>query len=133
MRRTELHEGDSRAAQKTVLALGDDAALQGVIKSALGRGYGLFTAREGASALEMARTFGADVVLLDLGLENVDPNWFLGELARDPVLRNTPTILIRGSEDATDVLVERYFVYTVLQRPPAVTDLRWAVSQAIDR
>lgn len=60
-------------AEGRILVVEDDAALAGVVESALrGRGYDVDVAATGAGALAAADLCRPDVVILDLGLPDID-------------------------------------------------------------
>lgn len=59
-----------------------------------GRGYSAFTAADGREALVFAHDCGADLILLDLGLPDVD-GWELARRLRgEPATRHIPIIAV---------------------------------------
>jgi two-component system, cell cycle response regulator DivK len=59
-----------------------------------GRGYAAFTAADGQEALDSARACGPDLILLDLGLPDLD-GWELARRFRgQPGTRHTPIIAV---------------------------------------
>jgi len=58
------------------------------------RGYEVLTAPDGESGLQVAREQLPDIILLDLGLPDVDGQTLLGWLRRVPELKDTPIIAV---------------------------------------
>jgi two-component system CheB/CheR fusion protein len=65
-------------------------------------GYEAQTATSGQKALEVARTFTPDIVLLDIGLPDMDGYELLQQLRRLDCLRNTTFIALSGRGEPED-------------------------------
>lgn len=80
-------------------------------------------ADNGEAALSMLRDadagrFVPDVILLDLSIPKLRGTEVMRELADDPVLAEIPIVIMTGSEDRDDVLLEaRHRVRSYLRKP----------------
>lgn len=79
-----------------VLLIGDDGlAFQLALRARLVKdGYRTLTALDAAEAWVIARDPRADVVLLDLAVPEVEGPAFLRRLREDPVLADTPVVVV---------------------------------------
>jgi CheY-like chemotaxis protein len=81
-----------------ILHVDDEVALTTIFQIVL-EGTGRFVVREessGAMALEAAREFRPDLILLDKGLNDMDGGEVAGQLQRDPELRLVPIAFVTG-------------------------------------
>lgn len=77
-----------------ILLVEDDSETRAVLARELaGRGYGVDEAPDGHSALERWEARRPDVVLLDLGLPDIDGQRLIGRIRRDAA---TPIIILSG-------------------------------------
>lgn len=60
----------------------------------VGRDSELFVARDGAEALEIARTVRPDVILTDIEMPRMDGYELCAAIRRDPLLRHVPVVLL---------------------------------------
>lgn len=58
------------------------------------RGHKVETAADGPSGIELAKTLGAAVIILDIQLPNLDGYATARELRKIPALQNTPIIAV---------------------------------------
>src|SRR6202040_3745001 len=99
--RLPLHPAAERRAMsdpKTVLVIEDEAAIVRFLRPALeGEGFRVVDASRGGPALELAAKFKPDVILLDLGLPDMDGLEVLKGLRR---WTSAPVIVLsaRGEE-----------------------------------
>jgi CheY-like chemotaxis protein len=77
-----------------VLAIDADADAQGVYRSALDGAARVVEARTASSARAAALEAGADMILLDLGLEDESPFELLASLKAHPATRATPVLVL---------------------------------------
>lgn len=87
----------------TILVVDDETAVLELVTAYLAReGYDVLTARDGPSALELARSRRPDVVILDIMLPGLDGIQVLGRLRdeQDPYV-----ILLTARSEETDKLV----------------------------
>lgn len=88
------------SAAKTVLVVEDEAAIVRFLRPALeGQGFRVIDAGRGAAALELAAKLKPDVVLLDLGLPDMDGLDVLKELRR---WTSAPVIVLSARGRETD-------------------------------
>ena len=122
----------------TVLVVEDERDIRDLLRRYLERaGFTVLTTGSGAEALELLRRDAADLLLLDLGLPDIDGTEILAELgrtARTPVLvltaRNDVSDRINGLELGADDYVTKPFsprevvlrVQAILQRSKGTPD-----------
>jgi two-component system KDP operon response regulator KdpE len=83
-----------RAGGATVLIVEDDAEARAVLTRELSsRGYRVTEAPDGASALQCWEARRPDVILLDLGLPDIDGQEVIGRIRRDAA---TPIVILSG-------------------------------------
>ena len=86
-----------------VLVVEDDLANRVLLGRLLERGgHRVVTADDGRAALEMAGQGVADVVLLDLGLPDIDGLDVCRRLRADPATAALPVILVTGRDGAAE-------------------------------
>ena len=73
------------------------------------RGHKVFSAGDGETGLEMATANRPDVILLDLGLPDVDGQTLVGWLRREPVLEGVPIVAVTAWPD--DVAAQMVAAY----------------------
>jgi excisionase family DNA binding protein len=81
-----------------VLIVDDDENTRETLRDVVSdQGYGALTASDGLEALRLLRSNGharPDVILLDLGMPNMDGLAFLAEQRRDPTIAGIPVLII---------------------------------------
>ena len=91
---------DTANRDPTVLVVEDDPNIRRMITTSLTiAGYQSREAPNGRQALEIMRDGGADVVVLDLMLPEVNGWEVLSERAKDPLLRDIAVIVISASRE----------------------------------
>jgi len=65
-------------------------------------GHNVQTAYDGPSAIEAARAYRPDVILLDIGLPGMDGFDVAGQVRQQPELKNTVIIAISGYAENVD-------------------------------
>lgn len=90
-------------AKSKILVVDDDEALSFVVKTYLENdGYSVYPAYTGAEALGVQQSESCDVILLDLGLPDVDG---FSMIPRIKAVTQAPIIVVSGKEDTTDKVV----------------------------
>ena len=88
---------------KVVLVVDDEPKIVQVVRDYLERaGYGVRVAHEGKSALALARSERPDMIILDLGLPEMDGLDVTRELRR---FSNAPLIMLTARSEETDKLI----------------------------
>ena len=83
-----------------VLFVEDDPALALMYRTGLeARGYDVAVARDGCAGLEMARTWGPDLLLLDVGLPGLDGVQVLEHVRRDEGTCRMPVVVLSNEDD----------------------------------
>ena len=86
-----------------ILVIDDDEALSFVVKTYLENdGYTVYPAHTGADALVSQAQESCDVILLDLGLPDLDG---FSMIPRLKAISQSPIIVVSGKEDTTDKVV----------------------------
>jgi len=80
----------------TILIVDDEKANIRALSHALLPEYTIFVARDGRSALEMARTVTPDLILLDIIMPDMSGYEVIGELKRSSATMEIPVIFITG-------------------------------------
>lgn len=104
----ETMEERAVAPRRTVVYLEDDAGNIGLIGGILVHrpGVRLMTAPDAATGLEIVRTELPDLVLLDLGLPDRNGAGVLKELKADATTAQIPVVVISGSSDSREQVLE---------------------------
>ena len=126
-----VREGVSR---RSILIVEDDPQLAEVLSVRLAsQGFNTTRADNGHTALTMARTDRPSLILLDLGLPDVDGLELCEHLVDDPQTSDIPVIIVSGQEHKSIVRRARaagcqYFVH----KPYDPNALLVLIQQAID-
>jgi DNA-binding response OmpR family regulator len=91
--------------RKRVLICDDDELLRDLVQYRLtNRGYEVFAAKDGREALDLAREFAPDAMLLDAMMPGVDGYEVLRQLREDPALSKIPVIMLTARKQENDIL-----------------------------
>ncbi|HSH03447.1 MAG TPA: response regulator [Anaerolineae bacterium] len=95
---------------KTILQIEDNFANKTLIERVLERhDYRLLHAPDGETGLDMAEEYEPDLILIDMGLPDLDGQTVVTFLKQIPALANTPIIAITAwPEDKAVEMAERY-------------------------
>jgi len=116
----------------TVLVVDDDADSRTLLELALSiEGYGVQAAADGAAALERARVFHPDVILLDLAMPIMDGFTFRQEQLRDPSIAEIPVICVSGRHDADEAARQMHLAGCV-GKPFALDEIVGRVKEITD-
>lgn len=89
-----------RSLSKTVLVVEDDDDIRDLIADVLReRGHIVHCARSGSQALSRLGDVGAELILLDLTLPDMDGSEFLEIREKVPRLATIPVVLLSGADD----------------------------------
>jgi DNA-binding response OmpR family regulator len=88
---------------KTILVVDDEAKIIQLLRDYLeSAGFAVIAARDGRSALSLARTARPDLIVLDLGLPQLDGLDFTRELRKTS---NTPILMLTARAEESDKLI----------------------------
>jgi DNA-binding response OmpR family regulator len=94
------------AAVKTVLVVDDEPKIVQLARDYLEHaGFGVLTAADGRSALQQVRSRRPDLIVLDLGLPEVDGLDVARDVRRDASIANTPIVMLTARDDEVDKLL----------------------------
>ena len=88
--------------KNTLLIVDDENANLKVLTHILGSEYTIFTASNGASAIEKAKEFIPDLILLDIMMPDMDGYATLTEIKNCEVIQKIPVIFITGLDSDED-------------------------------
>lgn len=89
-----------RMTDRTALVVEDDPAIRALIGAALsGEGCRVLEAPDGQTALDTASRARPDIVLLDIGLPDIDGLTVLRTLKNDSALRQIPVVMVTAWAD----------------------------------
>ena len=117
----------------TILAVEDDTAIQALLRAVLGTDYNLKIAGDGATALLAAAEIGPDLILLDVGLPDMDGVEVCRRLKANTRLAAVPVIFLTGlsaAEDEVEGLKAGGIDYLAKPINPAILKMR--VSNHLD-
>lgn len=90
---------------ETILVVDDDPDICEIVQVNLeGAGYNVMVASDGAEALEVARKYLPDLIILDVLMPELDGWRVLEELIKDPRTAERPVIMLTCRGDDQDVL-----------------------------
>ncbi|MCC6913436.1 MAG: diguanylate cyclase [Rhodospirillaceae bacterium] len=92
----------SERNRPSVLIVEDEAALQALLRAVLGSEWNIKTAANGKTALDLAGEFVPDIVLLDIGLPDLDGLEVCRQLKSDPRLEHVPVIFLTARTSGED-------------------------------
>ncbi|HVA76861.1 MAG TPA: response regulator [Candidatus Binataceae bacterium] len=102
---SDLVRPSPRAAARRVLVADDDQAAAILISTVLRHaGFSCEFARDGKSALKLARETLPDLLLLDVGLPQMDGFAVLSALRNDPATSKLPVIVVTGRNNEGDIV-----------------------------
>ena len=94
-------DGSARLTVRRVLVVDDDDHFRAVMRKQLSHaGYVVLDARDGSSALHVARTSKPDVITLDLMMPGLDGWTFIEKLRQEEGLARIPIVVVSGAPDA---------------------------------
>ena len=105
-----------------ILHVDDEVALTTVFQIIL-EGTGRFVVREessGANAVDAARAFRPDLILLDKSLEDMEGEEVAARLQRDPSLRHVPIAFVTGGLTRAEAAAE---LVPTLHKPVSPSEL----------
>ena len=86
-----------------ILVVDDEPELTEIVKEFLeGSGYVVKTENTSQKAIETAKTFRPDLILLDIMMPGKDGYEICKEIKRDPAIQNVPVIFLTGKEALED-------------------------------
>jgi two-component system KDP operon response regulator KdpE len=95
--------GSSEAAGATILVVEDNEKLLALLKRSLEReGYRVVPALSGSEMMKQLRLAMPDLVVLDVGLPDMDGRDLLAALKRDPRTSHVPVLVWSGREPTSD-------------------------------
>ena len=103
----------------TILQIEDTPANQILVERVLEpHGYKLLHAADGASGLAMARSTSPDLILVDMGLPDIDGQTITTLMKQDASLANVPIIAITAwPPDVAQQMTERYGFDGLITKP----------------
>jgi two-component system NtrC family sensor kinase len=95
-----LHRDAGDTGQNTILVIDDSVTFRTELELALkGAGYKVLSASNGEEGLQMAASYHPSAIVVDGIMSGIDGATVIRKIRLDAVLRDTPCILLTGSED----------------------------------
>ncbi len=120
---------------KKILIVDDNADVRRLIRVALGKTFKVFEAEDGASALQMARDFYPDLIVLDIMMPGkMDGLQVLDAIRADPGLKVIRVVLVTAKGQASDAEIgmqhgaDAYFV-----KPFSPLQLTAFIQETVDK
>jgi diguanylate cyclase (GGDEF)-like protein len=115
-----------------LLVADDEPDTRAALALALGPGYEILTAGDGAEALAVARSGHPDVILLDVMMPSLDGFQVLEQLRADPTTAEIPVLLVSARrDDVGKVLGLGLGAVDYLEKPFSAPELRARVERTV--
>ncbi|MBL0161822.1 MAG: sigma-54-dependent Fis family transcriptional regulator [Bryobacterales bacterium] len=115
-----------------VLVVDDELNQRSALAGVISRwGYGVATASDGAEALEMLKSFDADVVITDLNMPNLDGKGLLEELQKSPTPPQTIVLTAFGNLETALETVHDLGAFWFLEKPIPPGALKMILERAL--
>jgi CheY-like chemotaxis protein len=117
-----------------ILVVDDDEDLRAMVEVILrGRGYRVVGAASGVEAFDLAMIEPPDLVLMDIGMPDVDGLSTIWRMREDPTLAETPVVIVTAY-DSYDLRAEAASAgcKSFLTKPFEPNQLREVVRQILD-
>ena len=123
------------AAKKKVLVIDDERSFSGLLRTNLDR-LGTYEVREendSRKALDAAREFKPDIILLDVVMPNMDGGQVLAALQADKDLKQIPVIFLTAtiSRQGLDARGRKIAYFPFLAKPFDLKDLEKLIKKQI--
>jgi DNA-binding response OmpR family regulator len=103
--------------KRTILIIDDDESYREIFSSALTReGFVVFSAKNGKEGLLMALDEKPDLILLDIGLPDMDGLSLLGDIRKDEWGKDAKVFILTNKSDEaklSEAIEKKSFVYLV--------------------
>lgn len=87
--------------KRSIVLIDDDPSCQLLVSRALGQSFAVISAVTGKAGLETLRGIDCDLLLLDIGLPDIDGLQLYSQIVEDERLRNIPTIFLTGKSEVS--------------------------------
>ena len=117
-----------------VLVVDDELNQRSALAGVISRwGYGVATASDGAEALQMLKSFAADVVITDLNMPNLDGKGLLEELHKSPSPPQSIVLTAFGNLETALETVHQLGAFWFLEKPVPPGALKMILERALER
>ena len=118
----------------TVLVVDDELNQRSALAGVISRwGYSVATASDGAEALQMLKSFAADVVITDLNMPNLDGKALLEELQKSPSPPQSIVLTAFGNLETALETVHELGAFWFLEKPVPPGALKMILERALER
>jgi len=117
-----------------VLVVDDELNQRSALAGIVARwGYSVATASDGLEALQMLKSFAADVVITDLNMPNLDGKGLLDELQKIPGSPQTIVLTAFGNLETALETVHQLGAFWFVEKPVPSGALKMILERALDR
>ena len=126
---------DEPTLTPSILVIDDNADhLELVRRTLTARGYQVFLADDATSGLQLALDQRPDLLVIDLGLPDIDGQTLIGHLKRMPEFLNTPIIACTAwPEETARSMVEMYGCDGYISKPIRTADFANRIASYLNR
>ncbi len=115
-----------------ILAVDDEQAILDLVADVLGMDYQVLCARSGLEALEVLKTHGCDLILVDLGMPGMDGLELIRHIREDEQTRSIP-IAVMSAYTELRSKVPASEVQAVIAKPFGIEELRDTIGRLLTR
>lgn len=124
---------DSAATKPVVVVIEDNVDLNSFICQSLSDRYRIEAAFDGRSGLELARTHRPDLIVSDIMMPHLSGDQLLKEVRQDPVLANTPVLILTArADDVSRLALLEAGANDYLPKPFQLGELQARVNNLVD-
>lgn len=117
-----------------VLVVDDELNQRSALAGVIARwGYGVATASDGVEALQMLKSFAADVVITDLNMPNLDGKALLEEMQKSPAPPQSIVLTAFGNLETALETVHQLGAFWFLEKPVPPGALKMILERALER
>lgn len=134
MQYSDIFSSEYFLSSATLLIVEDSPVTRQAMVSALSSTYAVYTAADGAEALQVSEAHSFDLILVDLGLPDIDGNKLWTRLRELPLQKKALMIVVSGRADIEDKLMSFSMgAADYLVKPVDPRELRARISAVLKR
>ena len=116
--------------KKKILITDDEENIRLLVSSMLGKDYVVIKASDGSEAVDMARSYQPDLILMDILMPKMDGYTACNKVKKDPLTRAIPVVMLTAVDHELNVkLSQEMGANGYITKPFTPRDLLAAVDQ----